>query len=209
MSVAVKICGVTTPEDAVLAAELGAGYLGLNFYAKSPRCVTVEQAREIAGAVRGRSVLVGVFVNHPVEEIAEIADSVPLDLLQFHGDETSEEIAPFAARALKVFRHGDPGDAAFAALPPVWGILFDRAHGALYGGTGMEWDYRVVAKRAAQHRVFIAGGLGPDNVRRAIESSGAYGIDVCSRVESSPGRKDRERLLRLFDEVRHGQGRAS
>lgn len=209
MSVEVKICGVTTPEDAALAAGLGAGYLGLNFYAKSPRFVTTERAREIADAVRGRTALVGVFVNRPLEEVAAISEAVGLDLLQFHGDETPAEIAPFASRALKVFRHGDPGDAALAALPPVWGLLFDRAHGALYGGTGMDWDYQIVAKRAAQHRVFIAGGLGPDNVRRAIEGSGAFGIDVCSRVESSPGRKDRELLLRLFDEVRHGQGRAS
>jgi phosphoribosylanthranilate isomerase len=209
MNVEVKICGVTSPEDAVLAAELGAGYLGLNFYPGSPRYVTTEHAREIADAVRGRSILVGVFVNRPAAEISAIADAVGLDLLQFHGDETPEEIAPFASRALKVFRGGDPGEAALASLPAVWGLLFDRAQGALYGGTGIDWDYRMVAKRTAQHRVFIAGGLGSDNVRRAIESSGAFGIDVCSRVESSPGRKDRELLTRLFDEVRHGQGRAS
>jgi phosphoribosylanthranilate isomerase len=205
----VKVCGVTRPEDAALAAALGADYIGLNFFAGSPRCITVGRARAIAAAA-GEVRLVGVFVNHAAAEVEEIAAAVRLDLLQFSGDEEPAEVVRFGPRALKVFRTGgDPGPAALASYAGCWGLLFDARHGALYGGTGLAWSFGEVAGIAAERRVFVAGGLGPDNVRQAAAASGAYGVDICSRVESAPGVKDRVLLERLFEEVRHAQSPAT
>jgi phosphoribosylanthranilate isomerase len=209
MKVKVKICGVVDPANATTAVDLGADLLGLNFCAASPRYVSAERAREIADAVRGRVTLVGVFVNSSPEEVAEIAGRVGLDLLQFSGDEGPDELAPFAGRAIKVFRSGgDPGAAALAPYGDAWGLLFDAPHGTLYGGTGAAWSYESVARavrRLPGRRVFLAGGLGPANVRAAIEASHPFAVDVCSRVESAPGIKDPELLRRLFQEVQHAQ----
>lgn len=205
MAVKVKICGVTDPSNALAAVEMGADYLGLNFYPGSPRFLTLERAREIADAVRGRVPLVGVFVNAAPGEIAETAEQVGLDLVQLSGDEAPETVAPFAARAIKVFRAGHlPGHAELAAWSAVWGVLIDAPHRGLYGGTGEAWDYEAAIGLAGR-RVFLAGGIGPDNARRAVEAARPWAIDVCSRVESAPGIKDPELLRRLFQEVRHGE----
>jgi len=203
----VKVCGVVDPANARMAAEMGADFLGLNFYVRSPRYVDPDRAREIAAAVRGTGVrVVGVFVNLPPAEVEEIDGRVVLDLLQFSGDESPEAVAPFAGRAVKAFRTGgDPGAERLAAWDRVWGWLFDAPHGTLYGGTGEGWSYDAVAGLAGNRRVFLAGGLGPDNVRRAVEASRPYAVDVCSRVESAPGIKDPELLRRLFEEVRNAQ----
>ena len=195
----VKICGVVDPENARMAVELGADFLGLNFYPRSPRYVEVERAREIASAVRDLPVrLVGVFVNRPAPEIEEIESEVGLDLIQLSGDEAT---APFVGRAIKAFR-GTDGTERWA---DAWAWLFDAPHGSLYGGTGMAWNFQDVAGIAGERRVFVAGGLGPDNVRQAIAASRPYAVDVCSRVESAPGIKDPELLRRLFQEVRNAQ----
>jgi phosphoribosylanthranilate isomerase len=209
MNVKVKVCGVVDPGNAVMAIDLGADFLGLNFCAGSPRFLTPARAREIADAVRGRVPLVGVFVNAAPEEIAEVSDRVGLDLVQLSGDEGPEDVAPFAGRAIKVFRSGgDPGPEALAPYAGAWGLLFDAPHGTLYGGTGVAWSYEAVARTVRQlpgRRVFLAGGLGPDNVRRAVEASRPFAVDVCSRVESAPGIKDPELLRRLFQEVQYVQ----
>ncbi|MEP7013192.1 MAG: phosphoribosylanthranilate isomerase [Acidobacteriota bacterium] len=203
MNVQVKVCGVTTVGDARLAVELGAAYLGLNFYPGSPRCVSVERAREIADAVEGRARLVGVFVNAPASQVEEIAGALGLDLLQFHGDESPEWIAPFAGRAIKAFR-GVPVRET-ERFPEVWGFLVDApAVAPAVGGTGQPWDYSALkpfAAAAAGRPVFLAGGISPDNVRAAVDQSGALLIDVCSRVERSPGVKDPDLLSRLFSEI--------
>lgn len=200
----VKICGVVDPANARMAVELGADFLGLNFYPRSPRYVEVERAREIASAVRGSGVrLVGVFVNRPAREVEAIEAEVGLDLLQFSGDETPGEIAPFAGRAIKAFRTGGAG--VLEGWADAWAWLFDAPHGALYGGTGTEWNFQAVAGIAGERRIFVAGGLGPDNVRQAIQASRAWAVDVCSRVESAPGIKDPDLLRRLFKEVRNAQ----
>jgi phosphoribosylanthranilate isomerase len=206
----VKVCGVVDPANARLAVEMGAGFIGLNFYARSPRWVDPGRAREIAAAVRevhaSAAQVVGVFVNASAAEVEEIDGRVGLDLLQFSGDEPPEAVAPFAGRALKAFRTGgDPGVDRLAAWSEVWGWLFDAPHGTLYGGTGADWPYDAVAGLARERRVFLAGGLGPGNVRRAIEASRPFAVDVCSRVESAPGIKDPELLRRLFEEVRNAE----
>ncbi len=228
----VKICGVTSPEEAVLAADLGADLVGLNFYPPSPRYLEPRRAVEVATAVRDRAggaqtrpLLVGVFVNTPASEMEEITELVGLDLLQFHGDETPAEVAPFAARALKAFRiapearkhhdlerRGEDGRgrldaAALAGYEGVWGILVDSRHPRLYGGTGESWSFESLRElgHVLPRRTFIAGGLEPKNVRAAIVAAKPYGIDLCSGVEAEPGRKDPELLERLFEEIRDGE----
>ncbi len=218
----VKVCGITTVGDALLAVELGADYLGLNFYSGSPRFLSIDRAREIADAVEGRALLVGVFVNAPGPQVSDIAEAVGLDLLQFHGDESSETLAPFAERAIRAFR-GASEDAD--RFPEVWGFLFDApppaassssfsplellSFSSSLGGTGRTWDYSSLAPliaRLAPRPVFVAGGIGPDNVCRALEMSGASLVDVCSRIESSPGVKDPDLLTRFFSEIASYEG---
>jgi len=216
MTVKVKICGVVDPDNALAAVELGADLLGLNFCRQSPRYVDPGRAREIADAVRGRKPgipLVGVFVNALPAVVEEIAARVRLDLLQFSGDEGPAEVAPFASRAIKAFRTGgDPGADALAPYGDAWGLLFDAPHSSLYGGTGAAWSYRAVARTVAHlpgRRVFLAGGLGPDNVRQAVAAVRPFAVDVCSRVERAPGIKDPELLRRLFQEVRYAQAQSA
>jgi len=206
-AVKVKVCGVTDPANALAVAEMGADYLGLNFYPGSPRFVGLERALEIADAVRGRTRLVGVFVDAPTADVERIAGRVGLDLVQLSGSEGPDAVAPFTGRAIKAFRTGGaPGAAEIAAYGEVWGVLIDAPHDRLHGGTGIAWNYGSLAGEAGElagHRLFLAGGIGPDNVRRAVASARPWAVDVCSRVESAPGIKDLELLRQLFQEVRH------
>lgn len=200
----VKICGVTRVEDAERAVALGAGFIGLNFYPPSPRFVSVERARAIADVVRGRARVVGVFVNRPAAEVEALDAAVGLDLLQLHGDERPEEVAAFGGRALKVVRtRGDLDGFDAGAYPAAWGFLFDVLRPDLYGGSGEPWGYAALAGLALDRPFFVAGGIRPGTARRALEESGADGVDVCSGVESAPGIKDPRRLEQLILEV-HG-----
>jgi phosphoribosylanthranilate isomerase len=204
----VKICGVTRAEDALAAVELGADLVGLNFHPASPRCVPVERAAEVAAAVRGRARLVGVFVRHSRREVEAVDACLGLDLLQFHGDQGPRELAPFAARAVKVLRlePGAPPDAGALAAeaeryPGAWGFLLDARHDHLFGGTGESWDWRGATGLASGRPWLVAGGIRPGNARVALVASGASGIDVCSGVEAAPGVKDARKMARLFAEI--------
>lgn len=205
----VKICGLTSPRDAELAVTLGADFLGLNFYPLSPRYVDPRRAGEIAKAVAGRSRLVGVFVDSPQEEIAERIATVGLDLVQFHGDEPPRDVLPFAERAIKVLRvEEDFDNARFDDYPGIWGFLLDTHHPELRGGTGSSWNFASLGGSNATRlvpRVFIAGGLAPENVRVAIAAAQPYGIDLCSGIEEQPGKKDPHRMRRLFEEIENVQ----
>lgn len=200
----IKVCGVTSAADARLAVELGAELLGLNFYPRSPRAIDLDRAREIRDVVGERVLLVGVLVNAPSERTLQLLEGVPLDLLQFHGEESWSEIGPFAERAIKAFRGG--ADLDRAELEPfagAWGWLFDTAHPTLRGGTGQTWDYGAIGGLLTDRRVLVAGGIGPDNAAAVCSRlPGVWGLDVCSRVESAPGVKDRALLERLFAAVR-------
>lgn len=203
----VKICGVTNADDARLAVDLGASYLGLNFYEQSPRYVTFREAEAIARAVEGRTSLVGVFVDRPLHEVVRLVGDLELDLVQLSGDEPPRDVAGLAAFALKAFRTGrPPSQAELDVYRDFWGIVLDAPHEKLYGGTGEVWSYAAAAApQLAGRRVFLAGGLGPDNVRRAVEVACPFAVDVCSRIEAAPGVKDRQLMEKLFEEVRNAE----
>jgi phosphoribosylanthranilate isomerase len=208
--VRVKICGVTSIADALTAVDLGADMIGLNFHPRSPRLVSASAARAIAAAARGRNAavaIVGVFVRAERGEVQRLDEAVGCDLLQFHGDEEPEELAPFGARAIKVWRWaGRPPAAELERFAPAWGFLLDaKGRGDLYGGTGEAWDYAQAADLPTAKPVLLAGGVGPRNVRAAVAAARPWGVDVCSRVESAPGIKDPALLAALFREVRDGE----
>lgn len=226
----IKICGVTRPEDAALAAALGAGFVGINFWPRSPRFVAdLVRAREIADAARaagGANRVAGVFVDEASEWIDEVVERAGLDLVQFHGDEPDEIVARYAPRALRALRadayaratadaetvHESPCDGRFLQQEDsVFAYLLESpAAGALRGGSGIAWDWsaaRELVAALAPAPVFVAGGIRPENVRAALGGSGARGVDVASGVESAPGVKDPERMRRLFEALGEAMGR--
>jgi phosphoribosylanthranilate isomerase len=220
----VKICGITRSEDADAAIALGADFLGFVFYAPSPRSIDVDRAARLRRAIGDRARVVGVFVNHDPSEVATIAARVGLDLLQFHGDEGPLALEPHAERAIKVFRiAGALPHAELERFGSAWGFLFDSARGAVrssdapassgpraidhrrFGGTGTPWSWDAVASLPAGRRVFVAGGIRPDNVAELMARLSPWGVDVSSGVEKAPGRKDPVLLERLFEEIAHAQ----
>ena len=211
----VKICGVTTAADARLAVDLGADFIGLNFYRPSPRWIDAEQAADIRSAIGDSARVVGIFVNHTREQVEAIDRKVGLDYLQFSGDESVDLVARFSDRAIRVRRVG--GAATPTPIPDedCWAVLIDRAHKRLYGGSGESWDYAAAADLVLtpgaggeRRRVFIAGGIGPGNVAEvAAAVPGAYAVDTCSGVEASPGHKDRAKLEQLFANLAEGAAR--
>ena len=174
----------------------------------------------MADAARGRALLVGVYVNEGPARIAEAVSAAGLDLVQLHGDEepallrdlAREGVAP--GKTVRAFRVGAAFDAARETAPweACWGFLFDTARPGMYGGTGEAWPWRRVAsavgaapERTAR-RVLVAGGVSPETLRPLIAAAGGWlpwGIDVCSGVERTPGRKDPAKLRALFEEIRN------
>ncbi len=211
----VKICGVTTAADARLAVDLGADFIGLNFYRPSPRWIRVEQAADIRAAIGDSARAVGIFVNHTREQVEGIDRQVGLDYLQFSGDESEDLVASFSDRAIRVRRVGGAADPTTIPDEDCWAILIDRAHESLYGGSGESWDYAAVADlvrtpagAGEPRRLFVAGGIGPGNVAEvAAAVPGAYAVDTCSGVEASPGHKDRAKLEQLFANLAEGAAR--
>jgi phosphoribosylanthranilate isomerase len=193
----VKICGLTSPEDAVAAVEAGADAVGFVFWPKSPRAVTPERAAQIGRALPAAVVRVGVFVDAPEPEMARVAELAGLDLLQLHGNEAPAAAGALCRPAWKALRVG-PGFVSRDALPwagRVSGLLLDTKADDAPGGTGRTFDW-ALARRAREHASFLmlAGGLTPANVAQAIRAAAPDGVDVSSGVESAPGRKDVDKL---------------
>lgn len=185
----VKVCGVTQEEDARVAIEAGANAIGFNFYPKSPRYVSFGRAQEIAQAVRGDYLRVGVFVNPSVAEIAEAATCVPLDVIQLHGN-----ACPIVPAHLRVWRSISPAARMSAKSDAVEAYLFDTPS-ADFGGSGRTFDWSAAAN--FPYRAILAGGLDAENVAEAIATAKPWGVDACSRLESKPGRKNGERLKKF------------
>lgn len=199
----VKICGVTTTQDAELSALAGANAVGLNFVPTSKRRVTVERAVSIVSSVRDRGAdvsFIGVFANQPQPEVLDVARRVGLDGIQLHGDETPADLDSYlaaGAAAFKAVRIGGPGDVDLARSFAGQLLLVDAKVGAELGGTGHVFDWSLVTQLARERKVLLAGGLGPANVHAAVAQVMPYGVDTASGVETAPGLKD-EDLVRQF-----------
>jgi phosphoribosylanthranilate isomerase len=201
----VKICGITNVDDARLAADLGAAAIGIVFWPRSPRRVTLAQAEDIVAALPPLVSAVGVFVNQ-VEEAAHTVREIGLSAVQFHGDEPAQSYHAFPVRVIKAVpvRDARARDLA-AAVPPPATVLLDAHDPVARGGTGRTIDWSIAASIARARPVILSGGLTPANVADAIEAVHPYAIDVSSGVEASPGHKDPAKLRALFtglDELR-------
>jgi phosphoribosylanthranilate isomerase len=201
----VKICGITSLEDASLAVRLGVHALGFVF-ARSPRQVSPEAVREIVRGVPPLVQTVGVFVNETPARIREIMDFCGLDLAQLHGDESPDDCEALTPRAIKALRLRDDSSLAVAATyrGKVRALLFDSYVKGRRGGTGTTLDWDLAARGLELGiPVILAGGLNPGNVRRAVAVVRPFAIDVNSGVEARPGRKSPALMDRLMEIVRN------
>jgi phosphoribosylanthranilate isomerase len=202
--VRVKICGITNPEDASLAAALGAHALGFIFYPKSPRSVKPEAAQDIIRRLPPFVLSVGVFVDEEAGVVREIAATVGLDWVQLHGQETPEYCRSLGRRVVKGFRIKN--QSSLKVLPnyrsAVQAILLDTYRPGTPGGTGETFDWKVARQAKEYGPIILAGGLTPTNVAQAIGVAQPAAVDVASGVEKEPGRKDSEKLKAFFESVK-------
>ncbi|MBB3239247.1 phosphoribosylanthranilate isomerase [Pseudomonas sp. Tn43] len=189
-------------EDALAAVEAGADAIGFVFYTKSPRAVTVQQARAIIKALPPFVTTVGLFVNASRCELGEILDAVPLDLLQFHGDETAADCEGWHRPYIKALRvkAGDDIAAACDAYASASGILLDTYVEGVPGGTGEAFDWSLIPQHLSKP-IILAGGLTPDNVAEAIARVRPYAVDVSGGVEASKGIKDQAKIQAFIKAV--------
>ncbi len=202
----VKICGNTTLEDALLAAQAGADMLGFIFYPPSPRAIGVDEARMVVAALRAACqpcpLLVGVFVNETAEHMQCVLDEVNLDLAQLSGNEPHDILTTMNGRAFKVVRGKtwvewrssliEANPVRMATTPA---FLLDADHETLYGGSGVQADQALAATLAQAHSMLLAGGLTPDNVGEVVRQIRPWGVDVASGTEAAPGKKDHAKVL--------------
>jgi len=201
ITVKVKICGITNHEDAQAAIEMGADILGFNFYPPSPRYVEPSKAEEIIHKVPAFVDIAGVFVNAQPQDIRKLTDPGLLNWVQFHGDETPEFCAPFNAwnlHTIKAVRVQTADDIEKATHYRTFALLLDAFDPSLYGGTGKTFDWSLVGPQP--ERIFLAGGLSPANIEKAL-SVDVYGVDICSGIESEPGKKDHLKMKQLFEAI--------
>lgn len=198
----IKICGISSVDDAESVTRAGADAVGLNFYANSPRYVTLEQARPIVDVLPDRIVKVGLFVNAAADQVAGTFDRLGLDLIQLHGDEPPELLAALGDRpVMRAFRPGPGGLQPVAeylrrcrrlgCLPRL--VLLDAHVKGAYGGTGTVADWAALRQYPIEQNsppLVLAGGLTPENVAEAIRTVRPRAVDTAGGVESSPGRKD-------------------
>lgn len=199
----VKICGITRAEDAALAAELGATWVGFVFWPRSPRFVTRAAAADILATLPAHVTGVGVFVDQPAEEVDATAAQVGLGAVQLHGDESPGAYRVGGRRIIKALRlaSGSGGSAADAVSPDAT-LLLDAFDPVRMGGTGRQVDWTVAAAIARRRRTILSGGLRAENVRDAVERVSPYALDVSSGIESTPGIKDPTRMRAFFDALR-------
>jgi phosphoribosylanthranilate isomerase len=212
-SLIVKICGLTSLEDAVAAVEAGADMLGFNFYPPSPRYIQPDLCRAIVTVLNSRGLsarLVGIFVNAPLEQIKTVMHTCDLHLAQLSGDEPPELLDALQGRAYKALRVKDAGALQAAqnkypcqSIPPAY--LVDAYRPGEYGGTGQTADWSLAAQLSSSLSILLAGGLTPENVAQAVDQVRPWGVDVASGVESAPGIKDHHKMRRFIQQAR-GEG---
>jgi phosphoribosylanthranilate isomerase len=203
MSTRIKICGITNLADAETAVEAGADALGFNFYAKSPRYLTIPEAAEISRQLPSFVMRVGVFVNASEELIKRAIGQCGLMMIQFHGDETPEFCLQFGLMSMKAFRIRNAQSLKELPHYPTEAWLLDAFSTGTRGGTGekLNWDLAVEAQKFGKP-IFLAGGLTPENVAAAVRQVRPFGVDVASGVESAPGKKDLEKVRAFIANVR-------
>ena len=201
----VKICGVTRLEDARLAAEFGAWAIGLIFHPSSPRSCDPAAAVEIAAELRRRAEVAGVFVNAPLDEVAELADACSLSHVQLHGDEGPAYCGEVARRSgCRVIKAARVRDAASVTALRAFHVdyhLLDTHHPDRFGGTGETFAWELARLDRGAAPVILSGGITPDNVGAAIAAVQPFAVDSASGTEAEPGRKDPAKLRALFRAV--------
>ena len=199
----IKICGLTRPQDAQAAAELGADAVGLVFYAKSKRCVDAAHAAEIAAALPPQVAKVALFVNETADSIRRTLEAVPIDIVQFHGDEAPEFCRQFGKPYWKAVRVRSAQDIAEAAgcYADAAALLLDAHIEGQYGGTGQVFDWRLLPETMPLPWI-LSGGLNPGNVAAAVRQTGAAWLDVSSGVEQAPGIKNRDLMTDFIRQAR-------
>ncbi len=202
--VRVKICGITSVVDAQTAVNAGADAIGLVFYAPSPRAVSIVQAQEIAASVGPFVTVVGLFVNSDESYVNDVLANVGLHLLQFHGDESPEFCEQFYRPYMKAIRMRPELDLVdtFEKYASATAILLDAYRPGVPGGTGETFDWQRVPAQSSRP-IVLAGGLTPENVALAIQSTQVYGVDVSGGVESAPGKKDPQKVEQFIFNARH------
>jgi len=204
--VKVKICGITNFEDATAAIDMGADILGFNFYSKSKRYISLKNAVKIINKLPTFVDIAGLFVNPTYDQVSKVAGSGVLNWIQLHGDETPEfceSLSNLGPKMIKAVRVKDANDIEISQKYSADVILLDAYDAKEYGGTGKVFDWSLV--KLLQQRFFLAGGITPENAVEAIDT-GVYGIDICSGVESAPGKKDHEKMRKLFENIEHVRG---
>ena len=202
----IKICGITNLEDALAAVAAGADALGFNFYKPSPRYITPLQAGEIVAQLPESILTVGVFVNEPSpEEVQAIAGEAGIGALQLHGDESPEYCGELASRnyVIKTFAVSDTFDPQMVQRYEVEAIMLDTRDNRLRGGTGRVFDWSIAEEvNKLVSKLYLAGGLSPENAAEAVSSVRPYAVDACSALEDKPGRKNHERMRAFVRSVR-------
>ncbi|MCL4246468.1 MAG: phosphoribosylanthranilate isomerase [Candidatus Dadabacteria bacterium] len=202
--VRIKVCGITSLEDALAAVDSGADALGFVFYEGSKRYIPPAEARRITDALPPFAATVGVFVNASPEEISAVVTESGIGVVQLHGDETPELASRIPFPVIKAVRVADRIDPGEVELYPVQAILFDKRSDDMYGGTGKSFDWSILRGLDIGRKVILSGGLTADNVAEAIGVARPYAVDVSSGVEDSPGRKNHLKLRQFIQAVRNG-----
>ena len=203
--VKVKVCGMTSLKDALVAVEGGADAVGFIFYKKSPRSVTMKTVREIVLELPPFVDTVGVFVDETAEQINKIADYCNLDIIQLHGDESPTFCKKIRRKVIKAFRIKDMQSVKKISNFQVSGFLLDTFSENLHGGTGKVFDWNLALPAKKFGPVIMAGGLTPNNVQQAVRQIRPYGVDVCSGVESEPGIKDHKKVRAFLKNANAGR----
>jgi phosphoribosylanthranilate isomerase len=209
MPTRVKICGITTWDDARICVDLGASALGFNFYPSSPRAISPADAWNIIRRLPPFVEAVGVFVNWPPLVVDALARALRLGSVQLHGEESPKEVAELA-RSRRVIKAVQVGRgfrvAALSRYRRADGLLLDGFARGQHGGTGRTLDWNLARSARRYGRIILAGGLTPDNIAEAIRVARPYAVDVASGVEARAGRKDPARLRALFAAVESARG---
>jgi phosphoribosylanthranilate isomerase len=206
VSLWIKICGVTSLEDALMVEQAGADAIGLNFAVESPRRVDVATARQIATALYDKLEIVGVFVNATLADITTIANEVGLDTAQLHGAESPELLAQVSqlVPAYKALRIGIAEDVAEAGTYGGDRLLVDAKVPGALGGTGHTFDWSLIERLNEERKIIVAGGLNPENIEDCVRRVLPYGIDTASGVELSPRKKSAEKVMAFIQTARRG-----